>query len=163
MISWDIFLKDELSMADAQENSYRGGLQVCVVSCMLLCWQRLSFTKQANWPLKKSHDTTRDNTLLWKMDQNGSNEHSGHLKQISIDALNEIIHAKSFDHLWGIWYAAAPLRHFGRTRLGFATKFDSSAWVLRNTGVKDVKVCRVCDGLSMFELGKPRKTYENLP
>ena len=26
-----------------------------------------------------------------------------------------------------------------------------------------VKVCRVCDGLSMFELGKPRKTYENLP
>ena len=46
---------------------------------------------------------------------------------------------------------------------GFATKFDSSAWVLRNTGVKDVKVCRVCDGLSMFELGKPRKTYENLP
>ena len=74
MISWDIFLKDELSTADAQENSHGGGLQVCVVSCMLLCWQRLSFTKQANWPAKKSHDTTHDNTLLWKMDQHGSNE-----------------------------------------------------------------------------------------
>ena len=163
MISWDIFWKMNYEWQMLKKALMGGGLQVCVVSCMLLCWQRLSFTKQANWPAKKSHDTTRDNTLLWKMDQNGSNEHGGHLKQISIDALNEIIHANSFDHLWGIWYAAAPLGYFGRTRLGFATKFDSSAWVLRNTGVKDVKVCRVCDGLSMFELGKPRKTYENLP
>lgn len=137
------FLKDELWMANAQESSHGGGLQVCVVSCMLLCWQRLSFTKQAHWPLKKSHDTTRDNTLF---QQNGSkskqwaqwtfetNQHR--CPEWDNPCQINVSWANSFDHLWGIWYAAAPLGHFGRTRLGLATKFDSSAWVLRNTGVK---------------------------
>lgn len=150
------FLKDELSMADAQENSHGGGLQVCGVSCMSLCWQRLSFTKQAHWPAKQSHDTTRDNTLFWKMDQNGSNEHGGHLKQTSIDALNEIIHAKSMflgpihsiisevsdmrRHLLGILVEQGGVLQQNLTQvLGFC-----ATWVLS----RFVKVCRVCDGLN---------------
>ncbi len=131
------------------------GLQVCVVSCILLQLAGCGsfFENRHKIGLQKSRNTTLHMTTQkfsvkwkqwgqWTFETNPlscaewNNARALHWWKINVSWAN------SFDHLWGIWYAAAPLRYFGRTRSGFATKFDGSA-------------TRVCDGLSLENLWKP--------